>query len=258
MGNAHPSAVKTAAGLLGCLLVLMTPLAGLGAEEAGPAAAPKETSAGPSAAVFQLGRLSPETGAQIQGIVLAQLKACPQLKNPGILTIKEGLALVATLEGERYQGKPYQTFRVRSLKPGEFTLDEFYIKTSSPWKLSGGVVIPAQTYLAFVNSAFTANDAAGIATQRVDLAENERLCKSCTEQANEMRREELAPIEEKYREKLEAHNQRIDEIKAKIAEIKEDRKHARKQVKEQRKQYGKAVVLMEQMNSEGKLTTVRL
>lgn len=237
MGNAHPATAKMLTALCGCLLILMTPCAAPGADSQ------RETNGQDASAAFRLGQLSLTLGAQVHGIVREQLKACPHVKCPGIASIGQDVVLETTLETRCYRGTVYRPFHVRCLKPGNATFAEFYVRTTSPWTLSGDIVIPAETYLAFAGATVAATDAAGIAVQQTALTKNDTLRETYLAQAKSADRQEASLAEGRHRTALEECEQRIKEIRAEIAKIMNQRAEARKTIK-QAESAGRAVETM--------------
>ncbi len=169
--------------LAGCLLALAGWIcAPLQAQQP----APEPEAAAPPAAAFPKGPLPPHAAQQVREIVMAQIKAFLPPSEEGAVEIDridKGTILTATMGGQKYSGKVFRPFLVEPLDPDEFeAMKEYYVRTTAPWPLKDGVVIPADTYLSGNRERVSAYDADTIAAQDAAIARSDDLCKSALAQ----------------------------------------------------------------------------
>ena len=106
--------------------------------------------------------LKASLGKRIKAIVEAQLKDAVGAKFCGIKKISDGYSLQTTLRNHLYEATVYQPFKLIALKPGEFSVREFYVLTKNPWPLPGHVIIPAGVMIGHENDEFWIGKKAGL------------------------------------------------------------------------------------------------
>ena len=98
---------------------------------------------------------------QVEAIVQAQLKDAFGATFCGIKKIPTGYSLRTTLNNHVYEATVYQSFKLLALKPGEFSVREFYVSTKNPWPLADDVIVPAGVMLGHENDEFWIGKKAG-------------------------------------------------------------------------------------------------
>jgi outer membrane biosynthesis protein TonB len=109
---------------------------------------------------FEPGPLKTELGEKVRSIVLTQLQKIIEAKPPFMKTIAQGTKLEVALDGKQYSGVAYRPFSVSGVNEGELVVKQFYIKTTSPWPLDNGVVVPSGTPIAYENGRYEVPKAA--------------------------------------------------------------------------------------------------
>jgi hypothetical protein len=204
---------KLRLGLTGCALALMGCIgARLQAQQAAP-----ETEA--AVATFANGPLPAHVAEQVRAIVRAQAKAFLPPAQEGAVEIdrlERDTILSATVNGQKYSGKVFRSFLVQPLNPDEFEgMPEFYVRTTAPWPLKGGLVIPADTFLSGMAERVNAFDADMIAAQDAAVARSEALCKRALAQ--------LEPEEKSKSDAITAaHKEGMDSLAKQIKQLQDE------------------------------------
>ena len=206
---------KLRCGLAGCILTITWWMsAPLQAQQ--PARAPDAT-----APAFAKGPLPPLAGRQVRAIVMAEVKTFLPPSEEGsvaLIRIDQGTALTATVDGRAYSGRVFRQFFVTPLSPTELSAKEYYVRTTAPWNLKAGPVIPADTYLSGTGEWVSAYNAEMIAAQDAAIARSDVLCKRALDQLEPERKAKAATIAEAHKAELDALAKQVAQLNAEIAE----------------------------------------
>jgi hypothetical protein len=210
-------------GMAGCLLTLAWWFcAPLRAEQSAP-----EPEA--AAATFAKGPLPQHVAEQVRAIVLAQAKAFFPPPEEGAVEIDrvgKDAILTATVNGQKYSGKVFRSFLVQPRNPDEFeAMQEFYVRTTAPWPLKAGLVIPADIYLSGMADHVNAFDAETITAQDAAISRSDALCKRALDQLEPERKAKAAEISAAHKGELDSLAKQIkqqqDEIEKKLKDREE-------------------------------------
>ena len=205
-------------GLAGCTLTLACWIcAPLQAQQSAP-----EPEAGvPAAAAFTKGSLPPHVAEQVRAIVTTQIKAFLPPSEAGAVEIDrldKDTVLTATVNGQKYSGKVFRSFLVQPLNPNEFeAMGEYYVRTTAPWPLKAGVVIPADIYLAGTAERVNAFDADMIVAQDAAISRSGTLCKRALTQLEQEGKAKSAAVAEAHKDETDSLTKRIAQLNAEIA-----------------------------------------
>ncbi|MGD0999354.1 MAG: hypothetical protein ABSA67_01530 [Candidatus Brocadiia bacterium] len=205
------------AGLAGCLLALAGWIcAPLQAQQS----APEPEAATPAAAAFPKGLLPPHVAEQVRAIVRAQVKAFLPPSEEGAVEIDrldKGTILTATIGGQKYSGNVFRSFLVEPLDPNEFeAMKEYYVRTTAPWPLKDGMVIPSDTYLSGTRELVSAYDRDAISAQDAAIARSDALCKKALARVEPQRNAKTAAITTAHKDDVDALSKKITEVQAEI------------------------------------------
>ncbi len=118
--------------------------------EKGPAAAPPApVPARVAPAGFESGPLEPGLTDNVRSIVVMHMRKTIRAGRLGVAVARPGTKVDVTFEGRRYLAVVHRRFSASALKPGELSLERFYLRTTGPWKLSEDVTIPSGSYIAY-------------------------------------------------------------------------------------------------------------
>ena len=206
------------AGLVGCLLAL----AGwIGAPLQAQQPAPEPEAPAPAAAAFPKGPLPPHVAEQVRAIVKAQVKAHLPPSEEGAVEIDrldKGTILTVTIGGQKYSGNVFRSFLVEPLDPNEFeAMKEYYVRTTSPWPLKDGMVVPADTYISGNRELVSAYDRDAINAQDAAIARSDSLCKKALARVEPQRTAKTAAITTAHKDDMDALTKKITELTAEIA-----------------------------------------
>jgi len=182
--------------------------------------APEPEAAALTAATFPKGPLPPHVAEQVRAVVLAQVKAFLPPAVEGAVEIDrldKDTILTATVGGQKYTGKVFRTFLVEPLSPNEFDAKEYYVRTTTPWRLKAGLVIPADVYLSGMVERVSAYDADTIAAQEAALARSEVFYKGTLAQLEPQRKAGVAKIAEAHKAETDSLTKQITQLNAEIA-----------------------------------------
>ena len=201
-------------GLAGCMLALWI-CAPLRAQQPAPEL---EVVAPPAA--FSNGPLPPHVAQQVRAIVAAQVKGFLPPAEKGAVEIDrldKDTILTATVGGHKYSGKVFRSFLVEPLDPNEFgAMKEYYVRTTAPWPLKAGLVIPADTYLSGMVERASAYNADVIATQDAAIARSEVLCKGALSQVGPQRKARQTAINDAHKAETESLTKQITQLNTDI------------------------------------------
>ncbi len=218
---------KLRVSLAGCILTMTWwPYVPLQAQQ--PAPAPTAT-----ASAFAKGALPPRVAEQVRAIVMAEVKAfLPPSEDGGVAAIRldKDTALTATVDGRTYSAKVFRQFLMMPLSPTELGVKEYYVRTTAPWNLKAGPVIPADTYLSGTGARVIAYDADMIAAQDAAIARSEGLYKRALSQLEPERKAKAATIADAHKADMDALTKQITQLNADIAEKLKARDDVAKQV----------------------------
>ena len=199
---------KFRAGPAGCVLMLMGWMgASLQAQQPAP--------------VFAKGPLPPHAAEQVRAIVMAQVKAFLPPSEEGavaLIRLDKGTALTVAMDGQTYSAKVFRQFTVAPLNAAEFDAKEYYVRTTAPWSLKAGAVIPADIFLSGTSERVCAYDADMIAAQDAAIARSSALCKSALDQLEPERKAKAATIADAHKAETEDLAQQVTQLNAEIAQ----------------------------------------
>jgi hypothetical protein len=222
----------------GCLLAL----AGwLGAPLQAQQPAPGPEGAAPEASVLPRGRLAQDVAAQVRKIVMTLVKARLPPPEEGAVEIvrlappdekgDNNGTLTATINGETYSAEVFRPFLVEPLDPNEFeAMKLFYVRTTTPWKLKGGLIIPADTYLSGNVELVSAYDQNMVASQEAAIARSEALHDKAVGEIEPQRKAKTAEVAEKHKADMDALTKQIAQLTQEIAKKEEARKQVLERV----------------------------
>jgi hypothetical protein len=170
---------------------------------------------------FAKGLLPPRVAEQVRAIVMAEVKAfLPPAEEGSVALVRldKDAALTATVDGRTYSAKVFRRFLVTPLSPTELSAKEYYVRTTGPWNLKAGPVIPADTYLSGTGERVSAYDANMIAAQDAAIARSDALCKRALDQLEPERKAKAAAIAEARKADLDALTKQVTQLNADIAE----------------------------------------
>ena len=150
-----------------------------------PLMAQTAPAAGGDAKVFEKGALPPDAAAQVQTIVLAQVKACLPPAEAGtvaLIRVEKDTLLAATVDGQAYTGVVFRTFGAEVAALGEYSPKEFYVRTKMPWKLKSGLIIPGGIYLVGTPDQVSALDSSSVNATFALIVCSDDLCKAALDQ----------------------------------------------------------------------------
>jgi hypothetical protein len=215
-------------GLAGCLLALT---GWMGAPLHAQQSAPEPEAA---AVPFTKGLLPPHVAEQVRAIVKAQVKAFLPPAQEGSVEIdrlEKGTVLAATVDGQKYSGKVFRSFLVEPLNPSEFeAMEEYYVRTTAPWPLKAGLVIPADTYLSGMAERASAFDADMIAAQDAAIARSEALSKRALAQLEPERKAKATAIAAAHKGEMDSLAKQIKQLQTEIDKKSKDRENEMQQI----------------------------
>ena len=212
------------AGLAGCMLMLTgwlcSPLSAGAAAHAGSRSR-KSRPPRPRGDFPVKGPLPPRVAEQVRAIVMAQIKAFLPPAEEGAVEIDrldKDAILSATVDGQKYTAKVFRTFLAEPLSPKEFDAKEYYVRTTAPWRLKAGLVIPADVYLSGMVERVSAYDADMIAAQDAATARCEAFYKGALGQLEPQRKAKAAAIAEAHKAETDSLTKQITQLNAEIAQ----------------------------------------
>jgi hypothetical protein len=223
---------KLHTGLACCMLTLTGWIcAPLQAQQ--PAPAPEAAAAADQ--TFQKGPLPQFAAKEVRAIVMAQVKAFLPPAEEGAVEIDrldKDTILTATVGGQKYSGKVFRKFLAEPLSPDEFfgRNADYYVRTTAPWQLKVGLVIPADIYLSGKAERVSAYDAGMIAAQDAAIARSEALCKDALDQLGPERNAKAAAITAAHKAEMDSLTKQITQLKADAAQKEKARDQVRKQI----------------------------
>jgi hypothetical protein len=218
---------KLHAGLAGCLLALG---GWIGAPLQAQQAAPQPEAAAPGAAAFPKGPLAQDVAGQVRKIVMALVKArLPPAEEGAVEIVRlappdekgdNNGTLTAAVDGQTYSAEVYRPFLVEPLNPNEFdAMKMFYVRTTTSWKLKGGLVIPADIYLSGNYEWVSAYDQNIIAAQAAAIAHSEDFHDKAVSRVDLQRKAKTAEITEKHKADMDALTKQIAQLTQDIAKM---------------------------------------
>lgn len=103
----------------------------------------------PAPVEFTPGALAPELVEKVRSIVLAHFRTRVRNGLLGVITGQPGAKIDVTVDGQLYRAVVYRQFSIWVLRPGELSLDEFYLTTTGAWPLSDEVTLPPDVYILY-------------------------------------------------------------------------------------------------------------
>jgi ElaB/YqjD/DUF883 family membrane-anchored ribosome-binding protein len=174
----------------------------------------------PETTTFAKGPLPPHVAEQVRAIVTAQVKAFLPPSEAGAVEIDrldKDTILIATVNGQRYSGKVFRTFLVQPLDPDPFeAMAAFYVRTTAPWPLKSGLVIPADIYLSGMAEQVNAFDADAIAAQDAAIAQSELLCKRALAQLEPEQKAKAAAVAAEHKDEMDSLTKRIKQLQDEV------------------------------------------
>jgi hypothetical protein len=231
-GNRMKLQRKLHVGLAGCILTLTGWIcAPLQAQQP----APESEAAAAADQTFQNGPLPQLAAKEVKAIVMAQVKAFLPPAEEGAVEIDrldKDTILTATVGGQKYSAKVFRTFLVEPLSPDEFfgRSEDYYVRTTAPWKLKVGLVIPADTYLSGKGVSVNAYDADMIGAQDAAIARSEALCKEALDQLGPERDVKTAAIAKAHKAEMDSLTKQITQLNADAAQKEQARDQVRRQI----------------------------
>ena len=187
-----------------------------------PLQAQQPASAADAAApAFAKGPLPPRVAEQVHAIMMAQVKAFLPPSEQGVVALirlDKDTVLTATVDGQTYSARVFRQFLVAPLSPTGFDAKEYYVRTTAPWNLKAGPVIPADTYLSGTAERVSAYDADMIAAQDAAIARSDAFCKGALNQLEPERKAKAAAIAEAHKADLDALTKKVTQLNADIAQ----------------------------------------
>ena len=96
-------------------------------------------------------------------------------------------------------------------------MKEYYVRTTSPWPLKDGLVVPADTYISGNRELVSAYDRDAISAQDAAIARSDGLCKKALARVEPQRTAKTAAITEAHKADMDALAKKITELAAEIA-----------------------------------------